>query len=73
MPIYVCKNMKCSIYNIEEIRNTTLRVFKGEIIDTGKICPECNKDCEVLHTPGMPIAFGRNIYNGLKTRIDEGY
>ncbi len=52
MPNYKCINEECSLFNEELSRDTRLTFKEGKKVDTGAICPECEKVCESINPKG---------------------
>ena len=54
MPNYKCKNEDCVLYDIVKARDTRLHydTKRSKMIDTGSICPECNKKCNSIKSDG---------------------
>jgi hypothetical protein len=65
MPKYKCLNPECRNFNKIENKSTTIRIEKGQVVDTAKRCYYCNTDMESIKEEGMTTnMIGTNIGRG---------
>lgn len=57
MPKYKCINHTCSMYGKESLSNSKTKWVRDVLVDTGKPCPICGLDRELIPSEGMTTAI----------------
>ena len=65
MPKYKCSNEKCSLYNKELSKSTSLRYVDGEVFDSAQICEKCGKVGEFIEEDGFCTTFHGGVNSNI--------